>query len=243
MVAGLRVENASGSLQIDERYANLVLVQKHEITINQRHPWGSASTDFYNFSLSLGGLSTPCVAIRATGDSVFLWQAESLGGGSWRYSFSSRSPTSATVYVFDGASQLSASSGAGLWVWDASSRLVFDSNLRYCNIKNIFPRVGQSGTYSSSAELAAVVQTFPGFQWVPVPLGPPPANDWPNGRDAWPGFVDVFCTTYRTVGNSVFVSVGEHFSRGHRYDAYYGNQVPEYMAYEASFLVVDVSGL
>lgn len=140
MPVGIQVLGASGAVQIDADYQNLVLRSKIV----------GVTTSNAGFGLSQGGFTvsarTPIIAWSAGTNSATLTSLVSLSTDSWSGVMLVEGPigTAFTIYVFDGASQVAASS-FGLQVFNAAGTLVFDSGQKYMKIAHV-----QEGVWPSS---------------------------------------------------------------------------------------------
>lgn len=156
MTAGLLVLNDGGSVQIDEKFSALAFLAKG--TSTQGTGVGSAPTFTY-------AANSPVIMVAgSTGHAACIAQIDN-GDGTW--TFLLNSDTTGDVmswWLFDAYSPASVA-GAGLRVWDASSKLVFDSGwkiLQYQDlISGTLAAVSGAHTYTSGRTYAGCAALNP----------------------------------------------------------------------------------
>lgn len=124
MAAGVKIYNDSGTVQIDETYFNLVLIDKQTITIS------TPTTTEYDYSVA-GDVVAVAVSVNPE---TFITKSSTVSGGIWTYRFvffngvGSTGTCTFTVYAFGKAP--AATETVGLKVLDGSSNLIFHSQFK-----------------------------------------------------------------------------------------------------------------
>ncbi|GEM_PF-6981959 len=139
MPAGFQAFNtATGSVQVDENYANLALLTKVTITSAANGNWAATAT------LSVASPTMPVVAVQSA---VFVQLFRVYqSGGNWTFVYHAASAGAAiNCYVF-GKPVAPSGSGAGLQVFDASGSLTFDSRLKYARVAQMISGASYAST-------------------------------------------------------------------------------------------------
>lgn len=162
MATGIKIYNDSGTVQIDETYFNLVLVDKFTATIS------TPVTTAYDYSIS-GNIVAIAVKVYPE---TFTVTTASLSGSTWtfRLSFYNNPLTTGTctftVYAF--ARPPTPTETVGLKVLNASSAVIFHSQFKPLRVVSV---VGGTSGYTgpSGRVLAAMVLGMPmyGFSVFP----------------------------------------------------------------------------
>lgn len=162
MPAGLQITNPSGTIQIDENYANLAIIEKRTVSAAQGGAYDSAlkvdvtvTSDFPFIAIKC---ARPCAItkIQRAGTSstaIYTISVAPSGNPPWA-SFP------VDVYVFGRTKQFA--DGVGLQVFDSTGKITYDSNNAYADIVGMitsttFPMNQADYVYGTSANSYACV--------------------------------------------------------------------------------------
>lgn len=157
MAHGLKIINDAGTVQVDELYKNMALFAKEVSTTNVVISAGRSKRTFTYDST----LVNPIFAVRCADWAV---ARATFASGTWTVDVFVEDPsgTAFTLYVF--GEPISSGSTIGFQVFNASSQLVFDSNLKYLRVIDFWNKPFQSGgtpfetrSYAPGLTLAAAV--------------------------------------------------------------------------------------
>lgn len=138
MTAGIEIRGSHGFIQITDKYANLALRQKAVVGLDAN---GKGAFSFVG--------ETPFVCVQSASPIALLAAANS--GQAWTMSLSGGPGAVATMFVFDGPTNIG--STAGLQVFrESDGKLMFDAMLPYLKVVGaVSPPVGQPA-YAGSWE-------------------------------------------------------------------------------------------
>lgn len=159
MATGIKIYNDSGTIQIDESYFNLVLIDKHTNTIS------TPVTTAYDYAVA-GDVAA--IAVKVWPE-TFTVTAATFSGGVWTYrlSFFNNPDTTGTctftVYAFGKAP--TPTETVGLAVYDPSGGVIFHSQFKPLRIQSV---VSGTSNYTGTAgrDLAVMVVQMPAYSYV-----------------------------------------------------------------------------
>lgn len=101
MRPGLIIRNQANTVQIDERYANLALVEKGTINVNSTSgAEGGAGGSRRYYPMTKTGLVNPMLALRCTTDPVAVRRTTN-SGSSWTWGIYTDGVADVDYYIFD----------------------------------------------------------------------------------------------------------------------------------------------
>lgn len=161
MAYGIRIVNDAGTVQIDETYAALCLLQKGTATFVQQplpdHASGSFSKNEQQASITVTGANNPVMAIRSDYYCNIVGRTDN-GGGSWTFLVDGEPASSGQAfdwYVFDNQPKIT--SEYGFAVKNAAGQLVFSMDSPPMRFTDLF--AANCGTFTDS-DNNANPQTF-----------------------------------------------------------------------------------
>lgn len=134
MTYGFRVRTSAGITQVDDRFANLALIQSGDLSLSQQ---GDQINIRYG-TLSFPGREAPVLAIRSAYPVGY--KAVNVSGSTWVYQLVTElkwlTSTPVRWYLFDRPPP--SATGWGIRVRDGLGREVFNSNNRYMRPKAFY---------------------------------------------------------------------------------------------------------
>lgn len=132
MPTGLDIYNDYGTLQINEKYSNLLFMLKGTLTV-------STLSDQYTYSykavLYVPGIN-PEIYINSAGTAYVAIGSKTPVSNGWNFTIYASSPVTLTYYVFD--TNGLPSGNFGLQVFKEDRTLVYDSSCKVLQIVDIF---------------------------------------------------------------------------------------------------------
>lgn len=163
MATGITIYNDSGTIQIDESYFNLVLIDKHTDTIS------TPVTTAYDYSVAGDVVA---IAVKVWPE-TFTVTAATFSGGVWTYrlSFFNNPDTTGTctftVYAFGKAP--TPTETVGLAVYDPAGAVIFHSQFKPLRVQAV---VAGDSAYTGTAgrDLAVMVVQMPAYSTLVFPI-------------------------------------------------------------------------
>lgn len=144
MPAGFQSFNDSGTVQIDDNYSTMTLVDSPTISITTSTSGTPYRGAFYTTVTVTASNPLAFIGDCANINSlVTVFSRKNLGGNTWQYVFTSLNPGTVRVYFFGTAAMTS--SNSGMQVFAADGRLIFDSSASFLRIRSIFQITGTYG--------------------------------------------------------------------------------------------------
>lgn len=182
MTVGFRVRNASGSIQIDDRYFNYAIIARGQVT-PVSPPAGSAYLiGTVTFRVTA---QSPMIAIQAPNGNALVGAVTPVGNGQWDVTILGQTQP-VTYFVLDQCPQ-AGSKGPGLRVKRADGSIAFDSGFYYPKVVYY-----SSGTKNDMPQGSYAVICAQGGGYM-NPAGTTPSNT-------------EYITAYRTTPTGVIVS-------------------------------------
>lgn len=161
MAFGFEAWNSSGSVQVDDTFANLALREKRTLTLlNNANPGGRSYVE-------TSYTSADPVVLAIYADQTCSVMQIRRSGNTWTWTLVSSAVAGSTVEVyFFSRPETLPMTGWGQVIWDASSRVVFDARQKYMRVLDMaagshWPTDINAGrTWSFPGRKIAFVQSF-----------------------------------------------------------------------------------
>lgn len=161
MPAGLQIMNADGiTVQIDDTYANLAVVEMGTIATDTPVPaGGNSGVTFFR-----SGLKNPLIAVAGTMGQVAVAWLQNAANGTWGFNIAAGGVvgTQCKYIIFDNPPD--GGPNYGFQVFDANGKKTFDGSLRYLRVVDMQLNVGTGDLNYPAGRQYAVCHLRFGFR-------------------------------------------------------------------------------
>lgn len=208
MPSGFQAFNDYNTLQVDQNYFNLALIEKQTINTSVAAVEGYKATFFT-------GAALPVFALYSASGAVTITRTSASGGG-WSVDvFCRGAPAAVEVFIF-GKTPASSAGNAGIQVFKETGEKAFDSNYKYMRIVHVQAFTGQA-SYENPPEIILPPNRKYATVWGDT-IGIFDQVSFPNNeaQSDWTTIRDIFQMSARSLGDRVTFMTSQTFSTSSR---------------------------